>query len=188
MSTTPQIAGQFTDWKYKHMRPVIKFVKDNDEDPPDFLQELIDEGLIRRECSPDSSYKENLNENEEKHMRKRLDRYYEDNWPSLILLQMKYKEPCIANLEYLTEYLNHPDSIDPNKVMYFHVAYVPPGRNYYIVKHDSDTIIEDEEVEEGKADVKLKKFFTSIHPNKGRKPKEFYVHELIAGFRHEDVP
>jgi hypothetical protein len=63
-STTPQIAGQFTDWKYKTMRPVIKFVKENDDDPPDFLPELIEEGLIRRECSPDSSYREELNDNE----------------------------------------------------------------------------------------------------------------------------
>lgn len=72
--------------------------------------------------------------------------------------------------------------------MYFYVAYVPPGRNYFIVKHDQDTIVEDEETAEGKQDLKLKTFFSSIAPNKGKKPKEFYVHELIAGFRHEDVP
>ena len=74
-----------------------------------------------------------------------MKRYYDENWPSLILICCKFKDPSIANLEVLTSYLHHPDSSDPNKIMYFYVDFIPPGKNYFVVKHNQEEIQEEEE-------------------------------------------
>ena len=98
--------------------------------------ELIEDGLIRKDCNPNLNYVEELNAQEKIHIKTRARRYYDDNWPTLIMSCLQFKEPCIANLENLTSFMHSPDSADPNKIMYFHVDYVMPGKSYYVIKHD----------------------------------------------------
>ena len=47
---TPMISAGFTDWRQKPMREIIEFCQTNDEYPPDFIPELIMQGLVRPEC------------------------------------------------------------------------------------------------------------------------------------------
>ena len=52
LHTTPRIASSFTGWHYQEMREIVPFVKDNDPEPPDFLNELFATGKVRGECLP----------------------------------------------------------------------------------------------------------------------------------------
>ena len=73
-------------------------------------------------------------------METRIKRYYEEHWPTIILECMKFKQPCIANLESMSSYMHEPDATDADKDMYFYVDFVTPGKNYYCVKFDGGKI------------------------------------------------
>ena len=46
----PHISGAFNDWHWESMRSVIDFCKLYDKNPPNFIQMLIEEKLIRPVC------------------------------------------------------------------------------------------------------------------------------------------
>ena len=81
--------GPFTNWNYKSMREVIPFCQANDKNPPNFLQMGIDQGEVRRECTPGLSA-EPLNPEEEKKIKEITDDYYQKNWSKVILKIMRY--------------------------------------------------------------------------------------------------
>ena len=96
----PQIASQFTDWRYKEMRNVVEFCAEFDPHKPNFMQSLIDDGIIRRECAPPDN--KTLSLQEEKLLKSQVMDYYKDNWSSVILVIMRYKNPLIANVNQMT--------------------------------------------------------------------------------------
>ena len=99
-ASVPKIASSFTEWRYTEMREVIKFCTEEDPHKPDFLGRLVDEGIIRRECSgPD---KAPLTEHERSLLQNQIQQYYKDNWAKVILLIMRYKNPLIANVNQIT--------------------------------------------------------------------------------------
>ena len=78
----------------------------------------------------------------------------------------------MANVENLTSFLHEPDSTDPDKVFYFHVDMVTPGKNYYCVKHDQGQIVfettEEEEPEDKQKDPD-RGFFIDLQKMKTKK-------------------
>lgn len=45
-SLTPLMAGTFNDWRFEKMQEVVKFCENNDYEPPNFMRECVNEGLI----------------------------------------------------------------------------------------------------------------------------------------------
>ena len=75
--------------------------------------------------------------------------------------------------------------------MYFYVDFVTPGKNYFVVKYNEEQIqIEDTDEEKNTTRPIIGMFANAFSPTKKKRlqKKDFYVHELLAGFRHEDIP
>ena len=98
----PQIASSFTNWKYVEMRPVEAFCRKEDPFKPDFIGRLMDEGVIRRELKGRDKIHTLLNETEKELLDRQEEQYYKENWSSIILEIMRYKNPLIANISNIT--------------------------------------------------------------------------------------
>ena len=73
-----------------------------------------------------------------------MDRYYLENWHTVILECLKFKDPCIANLETLTSYLSGTKLLDYDH-MYFYVDFVTPGKNHFVVKYHGQNNVDEED-------------------------------------------
>ena len=51
----------------------------------------------------------------------------------MIMKQLQYPNPLVANAHKLTSITS---KIDPDSKVYFHAAFVRPGRHTYVIKHD----------------------------------------------------
>ena len=81
------------------MREVTEFCKANDPSPPDFVSEMVEDGLIRQECENDRS---RMTAHDKKLVSAKLDHFYETHWSSVIMSIMQYKNPLVANAHALT--------------------------------------------------------------------------------------
>lgn len=70
-----------------------------------------------------------MTKEEEKIVEEITSGYYKENWDKIIMKFIKFANPHIANSEALTSL-----KIDPNQHIYFHAAWLKPGRNTYIVE------------------------------------------------------
>ena len=52
-----------------------------------------------------SQYRLKLKDEEQDEIEMAMEKYYLENWHTVILECLKFKDPCIANLESLTSYL-----------------------------------------------------------------------------------
>ena len=166
------------------MREVVEFCKEEDPAKPDFLGRLVDEGVIRRECA--GSDKAPLTEHERSLLKNQISQYYKDNWSRVILQIMRYKNPLIANVNQMTSL---SEKMHENQEIYFHIDWVKPGRHVYAIEHTPEPIYSGDEAEkEGKM---LEEMRAKIAKQKGlgkKADETFYVHEMLAGFRTDDVP
>ena len=96
----PKIASQFTDWKYKTMRNVVKFCQENDHHKPNFMESLVNDKIIRKECNPPTNSP--MNTHEKELMEKTINKFYRKNWPKIILKIMRYNNPLVANVSQIS--------------------------------------------------------------------------------------
>ena len=99
---------------------------------------------------------------------------------------MRYKNPLIANVNQMTSL---SEKMHDNQEIYFHIDWVKPGRHIYTIEHTPDEIYTDDEAEkEGKMFEEMRKKIAA-QKGLGKKATDtFYVHEMLAGFRTDDVP
>lgn len=95
---------------------------------------------------------------------------------------LRYKMPQIANSDHLSELYKQRNQSEKSEV-YCWVGYVKPGRHNYAIKHDNEEIYSDGE--EGQYDKKVDLFKQKTMKMGKKSTKNFYVHELLAGFRQE---
>ena len=129
--STPRIAGAFNGWHYHYMREIVPFVEENDASPPDFAKLCLDELKLKQ-----WQY-EIMDEKAQKIVAARKQQYYEENWSTLIMRVLRYKNPLVANAHKLTSVTS---KIDPGSKVYFHVDWVKPGRHVFLVQHDSQEV------------------------------------------------
>lgn len=87
-----------------------------------------EEGLIRDECLVKNGLP--LDEEELKSVQKKQDEYYATYWHRIIMPFLQYRQPYVANQDEISMSTLKPTKDDP---IYFHVAYVKPGRTTYVV-------------------------------------------------------
>ena len=97
---TPHFRAYFTNWRNKPMRDVLSFCRQHDPNAPDFISQLIMDGMIRSSCSDLKMSK--LTEHETNLVNAELDHYYEENWSNVIIEIMKVKNPLVANAHLLS--------------------------------------------------------------------------------------
>ena len=99
---------------------------------------------------------------------------------------MRYQNPLVANVNQITSISQEMDS---DQEIYFHIDWLKPGRHFYIIEHTNETIYEndlDALVGKSKSYIKAKML---IKKGQGKKSQEsFYVHEMLATFRTDDIP
>ena len=95
INLVPKIQGTFNNWQPKQMRDVIEFCREHDQNPPDYIPELIKQGHCRAVCG--DPYREPLKEQEQHMVDLRLEEFYENYWSSVIMSIMEYKQPLVAN-------------------------------------------------------------------------------------------
>ena len=78
-----------------------------------------------------------MDEKAQKIVAARKQQYYEENWSTLIMRVLRYKNPLVANAHKLTSVTS---KIDPGSKVYFHVDWVRPGRHVFLVQHDSQEV------------------------------------------------
>lgn len=88
------------------------------------MPELIVQGLIRPECGP--PYNKPMKDHEKSKIDSKLKDYYDQNWSSVILNIMKFKNPLVANAHALTTISSQVDQSSKN---FFHIDWVRPGRH-----------------------------------------------------------
>ena len=93
-------SSAFTDWHQKPMREIIQFCTENDADPPNFIPELIQQGLIRPECG--LPHNAPMKDFEKSKIDTKLKDYYDNNWSSVIINILNFKNPLVANAHALT--------------------------------------------------------------------------------------
>lgn len=162
------------------MQDIKEFVETYDPEPPSYINELIEDGLIRAACgAPDHA---KMNEHESNLHKVKMDHYYEENWAKIILKFFPDKNPLITNSDSLSSLSS---SVDKLNGLFFYCAWVKPGRHTYLIKHDGDFVYE--ETAESQYQKKIDNFMaTKMSPGK-KSDKSFYVHELLAGFRTEPI-
>ena len=122
--STPRIAGPFNGWHYKDMREIVPFVEENDLNPPDFAKMCLDELKLK------PWQYEQMDEKALKIIANRKQQYYEENWSTMIMKLLRYKNPLVANAHKLTSITT---KIDPGSKVYFHVDWVKPGRHVFLI-------------------------------------------------------
>lgn len=131
-TNTPRIAGSFNGFHYKQMREIVPFVEENDNNKPDFAKMCLDELILKPWQYEDMDAKAN------KIVETRKQKYYEENWSTLIMKHLHYPNPLVANAHKLTSITS---KIDPGSKVYFHVDFVKPGRHTYLISHDKNSIV-----------------------------------------------
>ena len=58
---------------------------------------------------------------------------------------MKYRNPLVANAHNLTTL---SAKVDPNHKMYFHIDWMRPGKHVFVVEHDKENKILDEQADD----------------------------------------
>lgn len=210
----PHIIGPFTDWRYCSMRAVAPFCKQYDRDPPDFLPLAIEQGLVRPNCAEGHPNKIPMNLVEKAKVEEVALEHYRANWSKLILKYLLFQNPNIANAQSMSSLsLKHK----PNEQIYFHVAWLKPGRNTYVVEQMSGTqdtsacrgedLLREEGVEDENEHIyDLLDMLEHSQASKNRiigpdrkslkilakrsnlNRRNFYVHQMLTGFRSEIVP
>lgn len=139
-----------------------------------------------------------MNKAEFKKLEEFKEDYYKQNWSKLILKHLRYQNPNIANAQAMSQL---SIKMNPNEQIYFHVAWLKPGRTSYVIEQTSletevhpalKTAQGDEaqplydlmQILDGRDSPKLK-FLDNNHNMSDRK---FYVHQMLTGFRSEQVP
>lgn len=191
---TPHIGGAFNNWKFEQMRNMIDFCMVNDPNPPNFLDDMVNNKQLRAQAKT-----EPLTAGEEEYLQKFKRNYYRDAWPKLVLHSIPFKRPSIANYECITSMTDEKTGdIEP----YFYCSFVKPGLHDYVVRYTNIDVERDEELDSPTKGivmpVVLGKIAMSMNYSKSlkkeilQKKKEFnsdmYVHEFIAGHRTEDIP
>ena len=74
-----------------------------------------------------------LEPEEEAKLKAMSDAYYRENWSKIILKFLRFANPHVAQGQAVSrlslEY-------DPNQPVYFHAAWLKPGRNTYVIELD----------------------------------------------------
>ena len=172
-SRIPQIASDFTDWRYEKMQEVVSFCKKRDLIPPNFFQECLNLDLIKQNDEA------KLNPGERKIVEDFKEKYYKENWQTVLMKMMRYKKPMVANAHWLTK---ESLKMESGSEVFIHVAWLKPGRHTYLVSHNSETIVE------APATSKAVSFFGLGGAAAKKKQTTFYVHEMLATFREEKIP
>ena len=191
---TPRIASAFSGWHYKDMREIVPFCQENDPEPPDFLEICLKEKLIKQSYG----YELEIDEKKQKIIDARADQYYKENWSTVIMDILRYKNPLVANAHLLTSYTN---KLDPKTKVYFHIDWLKPGRHTFVIQHDAQRIKLDSAEEKERQKNKKKEpddvlgallGLRKKAPEKPQKLKKtdrnFYVHNMLATFRTEVIP
>lgn len=108
--------------------------------------------------------------------------YYDEHWSSIILAIMQFKNPLVANAHNLTQLSSQVDRV--NKI-FFLIDWVKPGRHHFTIEHNIGGTILDQ------TNYYEKRVANFMHHRmiKGdKKEQEFYVHDMLAGFRDEPIP
>lgn len=113
------------------MQEVVPFCIEHDRARPDLKLECANQGTVRPYCvGPDA---EPLNADEREAIVAERDRYYKKNWHRVMYRMLGYKSPSVANAD-----LYSLASLETNKdeKIYFHVDFMKPGKNTYVVEHN----------------------------------------------------
>ena len=125
------------------MRSIVEFCAENDPYKPDFLGKMIGEGIIRRECTPnEDNDNAKMNSHEKQLLQNQVHQYYKENWASVILIIMRYKNPLIANVNQISSL---SEELDANQEIYFHIDWLKPGRHVYAIEHTIGEVAEDDD-------------------------------------------
>ena len=65
----------------------------------------------------------------------RASKYYITEWHRIIMPLLRYNQPNVANLE---DFPFSTLKLDKKETVFFHVAYVKPGRSTYVIQHAKD--------------------------------------------------
>ena len=76
--------------------------------------------------------------------------------------------------------------MDPTHPVYIHLAWCKPGLHTFVVKHEPDEVSSDEK--EGKSKASFSNFMNLKTKQKAKEKKTFFVHDMLATFRDENVP
>ena len=181
--STPRIAGAFNGWHYTNMREIVPFCEKNDPDPPDFLEMCVSDGSLRLDenCKPEAATL--------KTVEARKSKYYAENWSLIIMRILRYKNPLVANAHLLTSMTN---KIDPGTKVYFHIDWVKPGRHTFLIQHDNQEVKLEKESAGGGIlglmGIKRKVEPAPMLPQLKKSKADFYVHEMLATFRTDQIP
>ena len=190
---TPRIAGAFSGWHYKDMREIAPFCQDNDPEPPDFIEMCCKENIIK------SSYTADLEIDEKKQalIDARKELYYRENWKTVIMVILRFKNPLVANAHQMTQITNQ---LDPKTKVYFHIDWLRPGKHTFVIQHDNEEIkCDDSDDEKNKKKKEPVLNLAGLFGMNKKKPpeklptlvkstKNFYVHNMLATFRTETIP
>ena len=105
---------------------------------PDFIEILINEGIIRKVCGPPEN--QELAEQEKQFLDQQINQYYKENWSHIILTIMRYKNPLVANVNQISS-ISH-DLLQEQDI-YFHIDWMKPGRHVYTIEHSNEIVHED---------------------------------------------
>ena len=89
---------------------------------------MIHQGIVRPECGEPK--KAPLTDHEKKLVEAKLVVYYEQNWHSVIMQIIGYKNPLIVNAHKMTSL---SQKIDQSNPVYFYVDWIKPGRHHFTV-------------------------------------------------------
>ena len=77
-SRTPLIASSFTAWRYQKMHEVVHFCASQDNDPPNFIEYCLVNGLVFHDDVTKMSPLEKRN------LANREEEYYKKNWQEVL--------------------------------------------------------------------------------------------------------
>ena len=173
------------------MRKIIDFCIECDPRPPNFIAMMIQNKELRAACG-EPEFAE-LTEQEAYRVNKFRKDYYSEKWPNLVMDMIPYKKPMIANVQNLSSL---SEEFELGEV-YIHFTFLKPGRHTYVVRktyldldrgEDDDKYGYTEQAMKGSNDLKLsEKLKGDIKRKIMAKARDFYVHELLAHIRPEDV-
>ena len=115
------------------MRNVVEYATANDPKKPDFGQDCVEEGTVRRSAIGRDA--ETKTPEEVSALQEREDQYYRENWHRALLGLLKYKNPAVASMDNHTLLARRADDEESQAPIYFHVDFVKPGKTTYMVEH-----------------------------------------------------
>ena len=111
------------------MRNVVDFVKKWDENKPNFLQEAINDVMVRPDVQDTI---DTMNDEERDYVRQQEDKYYFEHWHRILLDLLLYKNPHVASIEDYSVLTLKANKHNP---IYFHVDFIRPGKSTFLVEH-----------------------------------------------------